>query len=167
MKSFVKQILAISLALILVLSLVPSAVAEENLRNADNTEQEYTRHGLGRLPARPHDTPKSPDDLSNVQESNGTSASDLPEKYDSRDLGCITPVRDQGNHNTCWTFGALASCEAYMIKHGVNVGDSGSVTFSPMNYCQLVLRGNYTNAHKDVVKALYKYSQAADTFFNS
>lgn len=125
MKSFVKQILAISLALILVLSLVPSAVAEENLRNADNTEQEYTRHGLGRLPARPHDTPKSPDDLSNVQESNGTSASDLPEKYDSRDLGCITPVRDQGNHNTCWTFGALASCEAYMIKHGVNVGDSG------------------------------------------
>lgn len=31
MKSFVKQILAISLALILVLSLVPSAVAEENL----------------------------------------------------------------------------------------------------------------------------------------
>ena len=49
----------------------------------------------------------------------------------------------------------------------VNVGDSGSVTFSPMNYCQLVLRGNYTNAHKDVVKALYKYSQAADTFFNS
>ena len=49
----------------------------------------------------------------------------------------------------------------------VNVGESGSVTFSPMNYCQLVLRGNYTNAHKDVVKALYKYSQAADTFFNS
>lgn len=48
----------------------------------------------------------------------------------------------------------------------VTIGESGSVTYSPMNYCQLVLSGNYTNAHKDVVKALYKYSQAADNYFN-
>ena len=47
----------------------------------------------------------------------------------------------------------------------VTVGESGSVTYSPMNYCQLVLSGNYTDAHKDVVKALYKYSQAADSYF--
>ena len=47
----------------------------------------------------------------------------------------------------------------------ITVGDSGSVTYSPMNYCKTVLEGNYSNSLKNTVKALYKYSQAADSYF--
>ena len=41
----------------------------------------------------------------------------LPEKYDSRDYGCITPVRNQQSYGTCWAHGTLAACEASLIKN--------------------------------------------------
>ena len=47
----------------------------------------------------------------------------------------------------------------------ITVGDSGSVTYSPMNYCKTVLEGDYSDSLKNTVKALYKYSQAADSYF--
>ena len=46
----------------------------------------------------------------------------------------------------------------------ITVGDSGSVTYSPLNYCKIVLDGNYSDSLKNVVKALYRYSQAADSY---
>ena len=47
----------------------------------------------------------------------------------------------------------------------VNAG-SGSVTCSPMNYCKTILEGNYDDDLKNVVKALYVYSQAADEYLD-
>ncbi|MBR1383780.1 MAG: hypothetical protein IJ555_08225, partial [Ruminococcus sp.] len=47
----------------------------------------------------------------------------------------------------------------------ISVGDSGTVTYSPMNYCKTVLEGNYSEKLQNVVKALYLYSQAADSYF--
>ena len=46
----------------------------------------------------------------------------------------------------------------------ITVGDTGSVTYSPLNYCKIVLDGNYSDSLKNVVKALYRYSQAADIY---
>ena len=46
----------------------------------------------------------------------------------------------------------------------ITVGDSGSVTYSPLNYCKIVLDGNYSDSLKNVVKALYRYSEAADNY---
>ena len=40
----------------------------------------------------------------------------LPSKYDSRDYGYITPVKDQGDSGSCWAFGALATLEACLKK---------------------------------------------------
>ena len=48
----------------------------------------------------------------------------------------------------------------------VTIGDSGSVTYSPMNYCKTVLDGDYSEKLNNTVKALYKYSQAADEYFS-
>ena len=40
----------------------------------------------------------------------------IPEKYDARSL--IGTVRKQGSYQTCWSFAALASAEASLIKKG-------------------------------------------------
>lgn len=41
----------------------------------------------------------------------------LPTKFDLRDIGWITPVRDQGMMGSCWTFGALDALESALVKN--------------------------------------------------
>ncbi|MBQ2832743.1 C1 family peptidase [Methanobrevibacter sp.] len=41
----------------------------------------------------------------------------LPTKFDLRDIGWITPVRDQGSMGSCWTFGALDALESALVKN--------------------------------------------------
>ena len=60
----------------------------------------------------------------------GAKKGTLPASYNSKDQGYITAVRNQGNFGTCWAHGALASCEAYMIKNGVKVGTGSAATTS-------------------------------------
>lgn len=47
----------------------------------------------------------------------------------------------------------------------ITVGD-GSVTYSPMNYCKTVLNGGstYSSQLKDIVKALYRFAEAANAY---
>ena len=42
---------------------------------------------------------------------------ELPARYDSRDYGYITPVKNQGSYGTCWAHGTVAACEASLIKN--------------------------------------------------
>jgi len=39
----------------------------------------------------------------------------LPASYDLRTLNRVTPVRDQGNCGSCWTFGTMASLESALM----------------------------------------------------
>ena len=39
----------------------------------------------------------------------------LATSYDLRDTGKLSPVRDQGDYNTCWSFASLASLESYLL----------------------------------------------------
>ena len=39
----------------------------------------------------------------------------LATSYDLRDTGKLSPVRDQGAYNTCWSFASLASLESYLL----------------------------------------------------
>lgn len=41
----------------------------------------------------------------------------LPEKYDSREYGYITPVRDQKGSNMCWAYATMACLEADAVKN--------------------------------------------------
>lgn len=46
-------------------------------------------------------------------------AAAIPAKYDSRDYGYVTPVRNQGKWGTCWAFAAIAAMESTALSHGV------------------------------------------------
>ncbi|HIS61373.1 MAG TPA: hypothetical protein IAC14_03840 [Candidatus Scybalomonas excrementigallinarum] len=39
----------------------------------------------------------------------------LPSSYDSRKVGRVSPVRDQGRYGTCWAFGALGALESSLL----------------------------------------------------
>ena len=40
----------------------------------------------------------------------------FPSKFDLRDFGWLTPVRDQGVMGACWTFGSIAALESALLK---------------------------------------------------
>jgi len=50
-------------------------------------------------------------------------ATPLPASWDSRDKGWVTPVKDQGNWNTCWTFASCAVIETQLLRTGHGTWD--------------------------------------------
>ncbi len=51
-------------------------------------------------------------------------AKNLPAKYDSRELGLVTSVKDQGLSGICWAFSVAACLETNAVKKGLaNVAD--------------------------------------------
>lgn len=49
--------------------------------------------------------------------SSQTSVSSLPAYYSSADAGYVTPIKNQGATNACWSYAAMAACESSMIIH--------------------------------------------------
>lgn len=51
--------------------------------------------------------------------SRGTSSAVLPDVYDLRRLGKVSPVKDQAPYGTCWAFATLASLESCLLPYQV------------------------------------------------
>ena len=47
----------------------------------------------------------------------------LPESFDLREEGVLTPVQDQAATNTCWSFGSTAAVESSYLINGSNLYD--------------------------------------------
>lgn len=52
-------------------------------------------------------------------------------KYDGRDYGIITPVRDQGDTNLCWAYSATSAAEAYLLKYALADTKTSGAVLSP------------------------------------
>ena len=65
-------------------------------------------------------------------------AANIPAKYDMRNTGLLTPIRDQNPYGTCWTHATMIACESnYLIrsKKGIvskNLGDAKKLNLSEM-----------------------------------
>lgn len=123
MKKHLQRTLALLLVFVMVIGLLPIIAFADD---AATSETEDGR-GLGKR------TPERYTQTRSLQPKASTPdfpRKALPATYNSNTLGYITPIRNQGNYGTCWAHGALASCEAYMIKHGVRVGNGAAATTS-------------------------------------
>lgn len=58
---------------------------------------------------------------------------DLPSRYDLREEGLVTPVKDQGSSGSCWAFATLAAVESYLLKY-----ENASYDFSENNLKNLM-----------------------------
>ena len=48
---------------------------------------------------------------------NNIDLSILPTRFDLREIGWLTPIRDQGVMGSCWSFGAVAAFESALLKN--------------------------------------------------
>ena len=79
--------------------------------------------------------PKEPDTL----KSGRLRANSLPSKYDARDDGLVTSVKDQGDVGSCWAFGANAALESSLIKSGL---ETASVNLSELHMMYFMYSAN-------------------------
>ena len=134
MKHKLKTWLALLLALALLLGNLPAAQAAQTEAGPEASALNAT----GLLPVFPHGG-KLPEMDAAAQSQPQDDEDPLPESYDSRDYGYITAVKNQGRYNTCWAFSAAACCEAYMIKHGIEVGTTGQLADQSLNLSEFHL----------------------------
>ena len=73
----------------------------------------------------------------------------LPERYDSRDAGYVTPVREQG-YGSCWAHTVIACIETYMIKYGITDPTTGKPADHSLDLSELHLAWfSYDGGHDE------------------
>lgn len=53
-------------------------------------------------------------------------------KYDGRDYGIITPVKDQGESNLCWAYSSIAASETSILRQNIGGADASSLSLNPV-----------------------------------
>lgn len=90
----------------------------------------------------------------------------LPESYDLRDYGRVSPVRNQGNLGSCWAHAAYASLESCMLKEygaqGVDFFNGAAVSIGQNaneQTVELAAGGEYIISYKPIQKENIMYAK--------
>ena len=141
MKKTMKSMLALLMAVLLLAGLLPTAVfaGEKTVETADKR--------FGRIQGEhPVSTPLS--DAAATREGAAKRNVSLPSRYDSRDYGYVTDVRNQNPYGSCWAHGAMASVESNMIKNAITDASTGAQANQSINLSEYHLAWyNYTYAY--------------------
>ena len=149
MKSNLKKLAALLLTAMLVLSLFSTVSFAAGTGRREKLAQNQNTSKFGYIPFQQVGGKATTEAYlrGDAAETNAT-RDPLPSKYDSRDYGYLPPVRNQNPYGTCWTFAAMASVEAYMIKNGVINGATGQPANANINLAEYHLAWfNYTSAY--------------------
>ena len=88
----------------------------------------------------------------------------LPEKYDARKEGFITPVKTQGKSGPCWAFGIISTLETNFLKEN-NL--KREIDFSEMNMIFNLNKGASVNNLYEFDFELTGNIEMASAYFSS
>ena len=92
---------------------------------------------------------------------NDINVTNLPTRFDSRDWGWVSSVKDQGTMGACWTFGACGALESALIKAtGIEYDFSeNNVQDSILRYSKYGMKslGEGSSSHWDAVEYMVSW----------
>ncbi|MCS7232749.1 MAG: surface layer protein B, partial [Synergistetes bacterium] len=80
----------------------------------------------------------------------------LPSRYDLRNRGLLTSVKDQGSYGTCWAFATYGSLESHLLLRG-----RGSYDFSERNLINLCGYDDPWNKGGNILKSMAYLSRGS------
>ena len=143
---------------------LPAIDTESNVLSVVNSaDDEYVTSKQWITPAAIHDEDVSEDII--VRR-----GAELPERYDAREHGLVTAVKDQGTMETCWAFASASVIETNLIKNGlagpdINISENAIAYFFYNR--QVDKLGLTTGDYNRVSRAGRNYLTAAGTLYGA
>ncbi|MBR6414372.1 MAG: SH3 domain-containing protein [Oscillospiraceae bacterium] len=136
-KQLLRRLVGFSLVICLIVTVLPMVVfASSSEKEALGNNEKYPL-----LPDRERIRIPGGQALTNAylerqergaDEANATS-SGLPSRYDGREKGYLTAVRNQSPYGTCWAHATIAAVETSMVKNGVINKETGKPATTSLN----------------------------------
>jgi len=76
----------------------------------------------------------------------GVSAADLPSRWDWRESGIVTPVRNQGSCGSCYAFAFVAAFESKLVRDGAGTASTVNLSENQAKECNWEEANNYYSA---------------------